>query len=125
MLGIALPGLNYLKFSKAPPILGNMFKSLVGYSKQVRKRKKECVSRSVISNSLRSHGLEPQPPLSMEFARREYWNEQPSPSPGDLSNPGIEPASLISPTLQADSLPSEPSGKPKYDFNVNGIMEYI
>ena len=29
--------------------------------------------------------------------------------PGDLPNPGIEPRS---PTLQADSLPSEPSGKP-------------
>ena len=31
-------------------------------------------------------------------------------SPGDLPNPGIEP---MSPTLQADSLPSEPPGKPK------------
>ena len=31
------------------------------------------------------------------------------PSPGDLPNPGIEP---WSPTLQADSLPSEPPGKP-------------
>ena len=46
MLGIALPGLNYLKFSKAPPILGNMFKSLVGYSKQVRKRKNVLVVQS-------------------------------------------------------------------------------
>ena len=31
------------------------------------------------------------------------------PSPGDLSNPGIEPRS---PTLQEDSLPSESPGKP-------------
>ena len=31
-------------------------------------------------------------------------------SPGDLPNPGIEPRSL---TLQADSLPAEPQGKPK------------
>ena len=31
-------------------------------------------------------------------------------SPGDLPNPGIEPES---PTLQADSLPSEPPGKPQ------------
>ena len=30
------------------------------------------------------------------------------PSPGDLPDPGIEPRS---PTLQADSLPSEPPGK--------------
>ena len=34
----------------------------------------------------------------------------PFPSPGDLPNPGIEPTS---PTLQADSLPDEPQGKPK------------
>ena len=31
------------------------------------------------------------------------------PPPGDLPNPGIEPTS---PTSQADSLPSEPPGKP-------------
>ena len=31
------------------------------------------------------------------------------PPPGDLPNPGIEPRS---PTLEADSLPSEPTGKP-------------
>ena len=34
----------------------------------------------------------------------------PFPSPGDLPNPGIEPRS---PTLQVDSLPSKPPGKPK------------
>ena len=32
------------------------------------------------------------------------------PSPGDRPNPGIEPRS---PTLQADSLPAEPQGKPR------------
>ena len=31
------------------------------------------------------------------------------PSPGDIPNPGIAPGS---PALQADSLPSEPPGKP-------------
>ena len=50
-----------------------------------------------------------QAPLSMEFSRKEYWNGKPFPSPGDLPNPGIEPQS---PALQADSLPSEPPGKP-------------
>ena len=34
----------------------------------------------------------------------------PCPPPGDLPNPGIKHRS---PTLQADSLPSEPQGKPK------------
>ena len=46
----------------------------------------------------------------MEFSRPEYWSGWPFPSPGDLSNPGIIPKS---PTLQADSLPAEPQGKPK------------
>ena len=34
-----------------------------------------------------------QSPLSMGFPRQEYWNGLPSPSPGDLPDPGIEPAS--------------------------------
>ena len=51
-----------------------------------------------------------QAPLSMGFSRQEYWSGLPFPSPGDLPNPGIEPRS---PALQADSLPSEPPGKPK------------
>ena len=46
----------------------------------------------------------------MEFSSPEYWSGCPFPSPGDLHNPGIEPRSL---TLQADSLPAEPPGKPK------------
>ena len=37
-----------------------------------------------------------QAPLSMAFSRQEYWSRLPCPSPGDLSNPGIEPKS---PTL--------------------------
>ena len=49
-----------------------------------------------------------QPPLSMEFSRQEYWSGLRSPSPGHLPNPGIKPGS---PTLQADSLLSEPPGK--------------
>ena len=48
-----------------------------------------------------------QAPPSMGFSRQEYWSGLPFPSPGDLLNPGIE---LWSPTLQADSLPSEPPG---------------
>ena len=40
-----------------------------------------------------------QAPLSREFSRKEYWNGLPFPSPGDLSNPGIEPMSLMSPAL--------------------------
>ena len=50
-----------------------------------------------------------QTPLSMGFSRQEYWSGLPFPSPGDLPDPGIEPRS---PTLQADTLTSEPPGKP-------------
>jgi len=50
-----------------------------------------------------------QAPLSKEFCRQEYWSGLPFPSLGDLPDLGIKPRSLV---LQADSLPSEPSGKP-------------
>ena len=51
-----------------------------------------------------------QAPLSMGILRQEYWSGLSFPSPGDLSNPGIKSRS---PTLQADSLSSEPPGKLK------------
>ena len=50
-----------------------------------------------------------QAPPSMGFSRQDYWSELPFPSPGDLPDPGIEPRSS---TLQADTLTSEPPGKP-------------
>jgi len=45
-----------------------------------------------------------QPPLSMGFSRQEYWNGLLCPPPGDLPDPGIEPASSAAPALQAGSL---------------------
>ena len=50
-----------------------------------------------------------QTPLSMGFSRQEYWSGLPFPSPRDLPNSGSEP---WSPALQADSLLTEPPGKP-------------
>ena len=50
-----------------------------------------------------------QAPLSMEFSRQEYLGGLPFPSAGDLPDAGMEPGS---PALQADSLLSEPPGKP-------------
>ena len=44
----------------------------------------------------------------MEFSKQEYWNGLPFPSPKDLPDPELE---LQSPTLQADSLLSDPLGK--------------
>ena len=37
--------------------------------------------------------------MSMGFSRQEYWSGLPCPLQGDLPDPGIEPVSLISPTL--------------------------
>ena len=48
---------------------------------------------------------------AMGFSRQEYQNGLSFPSPGDLPGPGIESASPVSPALQADSLPTEPSEK--------------
>ena len=46
------------------------------------------------------------------FFNKEYWSRLPLPPPGDLPDPRIKPVSPVSPTLQADSLPTEPQGKP-------------
>ena len=46
----------------------------------------------------------------MGSSRQEYRSGLPCPPPGDLSSPVIEPGSS---SLQADSLPSEPPGKPQ------------
>ena len=49
----------------------------------------------------------------MRFFRQEYLSGLPFPTPGDLPHPGIEPMSPVSLALQANSLPTEPLGKPK------------
>ena len=70
------------------------------------------LSCSFVSNSLQPHRLyvAHQVLLSMGFSRLECWSGLPCPPQGDLPNPGIQPRP---PTLQADSLSSEPPGKPK------------
>ena len=55
---------------------------------------------SVVSNSFATPWtVAHQAPLSMEFSRQEDWRGLSFPSPGDLSNPGTEPASPASPAL--------------------------
>ena len=77
--------------------------------------KKGIVRASVHAQSLQScptvtpWTVAHQAPLSMGFSRQECWSVLPFPSPGDISDPGTEPRS---PALQADSLLSEPPGKP-------------
>ena len=44
--------------------------------------------------------------LSVEFSRHESWSRVPFPTSGDLLDPAMETASLVSPALwQAGSLP--------------------
>ena len=58
-------------------------------------------------------------PLSMGFPRQEYWSGLLFSSPGDLPDPGIEPGS---PTSRADTLTSEPPGKPYNALNFQQII---
>ena len=60
-----------------------------------------------------------QAPTSMGFSRQEYGSGLPFPSPGDLPDPGIESRS---PTLQADSLLSEPLGKHIYHLFCSSFL---
>ena len=50
-------------------------------------------------------------PLSMGFLRQEYWSRLSFPSPGDLPEPGIKPASLVSPALAGRFLTAVPPGE--------------
>ena len=59
--------------------------------------------------------------MFVEFSGQEYWSGLPFPSPGDLPVPGIEPRS---PALQADSLLSEPPGKPS-SATKEAIMQQV
>ena len=61
-------------------------------------------------DSLLPHGyITCQAPLFMVFFRQGYWSGLPFPSPRDLPDPGMKSRS---PALQAESLLSEPLGKP-------------
>ena len=68
-------------------------------------------SLKVMSNSFKTpRTVDHQAPLSMGFPKQENWSGLPSPSPGDLSDPGIKPGS---PALKADSLLTELNGEPR------------
>ena len=67
-------------------------------------------SHSVESNSFACPWtVAHQAPLSRGFSQQEYWGGLPCLPPGDLPDPGIE---LMSPALQADSLPLDHQGSP-------------
>ena len=51
----------------------------------------------------------------MGLSQQEYWSGLPFPPPGYCPDQGTKPAS---PALQADSLPSEPLGKPEKQLSL-------
>ena len=55
----------------------------------------------------------------MEFPRQEYWSGLPFTSPGDLSDPGIEPAS---PVLAGGFSTTKPPGKPLFYVSILKIV---
>ena len=70
-----------------------------------------CCAQSLSHVYFQPHGLQPTRLLCpWGFSRQEYWRGLPCPPPGHLPDPGIKPRS---PTLQADSIPSDLPGKPK------------
>ena len=71
-----------------------------------------CVCVCVCACSVLSDSLGPvyRAALSLEFSRQEYWSGLLFPTPGALSDPGLE--SLVSPALSVDSLPLYHLGSP-------------
>ena len=71
------------------------------------------VSHLVMSDSLQPWTVAHHALLSVGISRQEYWGGLPFCPPGDLPDPGIEPRSSA---WQADSLPTEPSGKSDFSL---------
>ena len=51
-----------------------------------------------------------QAPLSMRFSKQDYWSGLPFSSPGDLPDPGIQPAPLSAPALAGSFFALAPPG---------------
>ena len=57
------------------------------------------VVASVVFDSVTLWTVARQAPLSMEFSKQQCWNGLPFSPPGEIPDPGIEPMSLVPPTL--------------------------
>ena len=74
---------------------------------------------SVVSNSLRPHGLQPARLLCpWNFSRQEYCSELPFSSSGDLPSPGTEP---MSSAFTGGFFIPEPPGKSQIQCNPSQI----
>ena len=65
-----------------------------------------------------------QASLSIGFLRQECWSELPRPFFRGSSRPRDQAESLASPALQADSLPSEPPGKPEMGIKGHKVISH-
>ena len=70
-----------------------------------------CVlSHSIVSDSATPWTVACQAPLPMGFLGQEHWSGLPFPTPGGLSDPGIEP---VSPAFAGRFFTTELTGKPR------------
>ena len=61
-------------------------------------------------------------PLSMGFSRQEYWRGLPFRAPEDLPDPGIQPASLVTPALAGGFLTTTPPGRSRRRLEDQGAV---
>ena len=80
------------------------------FIERIKRKKKKMESLSRVWLFATPWTVAYQAPPSMGFSRQEYLSGVPFPSPGDLPDPGIKPRFH---KLWADTLPSEPPGKPQ------------
>ena len=69
-----------------------------------------------------------QTPLSLEFSRQEYWSQLPFPTWGALPDPGIKPASLMSPALASlvtQTVKNLPEFDQSHQMLVDDIREFF
>ena len=83
------------------------------------------LSCSVMSGSLRPHGLQPgQVPLSMELSRQEYWSRLLFLTLWDIPNPEIEPVSFAPSALAGGFFTTAPPRKPQLGHMVVLLVSF-
>ena len=84
---------------------------------------KSLQSRLILCNPM---DLAHQAPLCVGFSRQEHWSGSPCPPPGDLPDPGIEPASLTSPALAGGFFTTSATWEAWfYGAGVRGIRDLV
>ena len=72
---------------------------------------KRCLVASCVPRFATSWAVARRAPLSMGFPRQDYWSGLAFPSPGDFSDPGIEPGSPVLAGVLGGFFTAEPPGK--------------